>query len=81
MNSFRYWYLKHFNPDKALEELRAPAEGEYIIIRDGPVSSVRIRVDRLDEYVRYMKEKSEYCSRAYEEYLKNRPLRSSDVEV
>jgi hypothetical protein len=66
MNSFRYWYLKHFNPDKALEELRAPADGEYVVVHDGPSTWVRIRAEELDEYMRYLKDRGEIYMTEYE---------------
>ena len=68
MNSFRYWYLKHFNPDKALEELRAPADGEYVVVHDGPSTWVRIRAEELYEYMRYLKDRSEICMEEYRKY-------------
>ena len=66
MNSFRYWYLKHFDPDKALEELRKPVEGAYVVVHDGPSTWVRVRAEELDEYMRYLKDKEEICMTEYE---------------
>ena len=68
MNSFRYWYLKHFNPDRALEELRKPVEGAYVVVHDGPSTWVRVRADELDEYMRYLKEKGMIYLEAYRKY-------------
>ena len=69
MNSFRYWYLKHFNPDKALEELRKPVDGNFVVVQDGPSTWVRIRAEELDEYMRYLENKEEICMTEYKKYL------------
>ncbi len=73
MNSFRYWYLKHFNPDKALEELRTPADGEYVVVHDCPSTWVRVRTDELDEYMRYLKDRGVICLEAYRKYAEGAP--------
>ena len=77
MNSFRFWYLKHFNPDKALEELRKPVEGVYVVVQDGPNTSVRIKEEELGEYVRYFKDKSDYCLAAARKCAESIPIRDS----
>ena len=76
MNGLRYWYLKHFNPDKALEELRKPVDGDFVVIQDGPNTSVRIRAAELETYTRYFMDKGERYARAYKEYLKAKGCRS-----
>ncbi len=68
MTNFRLWYLKHFDRDALLDELRKPVEGNFVVIQDGPNTSVRVRAEELEEYVRYYREKAEYCARAYERY-------------
>ena len=65
MNSFRYWYLKHFNSDRALEELSKPVDGNFVVVQDGPNTSVRIREEEIEGYMKYFKDKSEYCLAAY----------------
>ena len=72
MNRIRYWYLKRINPDKALEELSRPAKGDFVVVHDGPSTWVRVRAEELDEYMRYLKDKADYCMRAYNNYIKNR---------
>jgi hypothetical protein len=33
---------------------------------------VRVREEELDEYMRYLKDKADYCMRAYNDYIRNR---------
>ncbi len=72
MNRFRYWYLKHVDPEKALEELRAPREGAYVVVQDGPGTWVRVPAERLDEYMHYLKEKAEIYTEEYRRYVAGR---------
>ncbi|OJI07262.1 MAG: hypothetical protein BK997_03315 [Candidatus Micrarchaeum sp. ARMAN-1] len=69
--SIRLWYYKHFDKDKLLDELSKPVEGEYIVIKDSPSTSTRIRAEELKEYARYFKEKGELYAKAYEKYAKD----------
>ena len=43
-----------------------------VIIQDGPSTWVRVREDELDEYMRYLKDKADYCMRTYKDYIRNR---------
>ncbi len=68
MNRFRYWYLKHVDPERALEELRKPVDGNFVVIQDGERTAVRVRVEELEGYARYFKEKARIYADAYEKY-------------
>lgn len=68
----RSWYMKHFDRARFEEELRRPADGNFVTIQDGPSTWVRVREEELDEYMRYLKDKADYCMRAYNNYIKNR---------
>ena len=72
MNGLRYWYLKHFNPDKALEELRAPPSNEFVVVQDGPATWVRVPVEKLDEYMHHLKERGDTCLETYKKYTEGR---------
>jgi hypothetical protein len=74
MNRIRYWYLKHINPDKALEELSRPAKGDFVVVHDGPSTWVRVRAEELDEYMRYLKDKGELCLEEYRKYAEGKKL-------
>ncbi len=70
--SLKMWYLKHFDKDRLLDELSKPAEGEYVVIRDGPNTSVRVPVEELDGYINYLKDKAAICMDEYKKYNKER---------
>ncbi len=72
MNRLRFWYLRRFNEHALYEELSKPVEGDFVVIQDGPNTSVRVREEELESYVRYYREKGEYCARAYEEYVRSK---------
>ena len=72
MNRFRSWLLKRANNKGAQDGLEKSADGNFIVIRDGPGTSVRIKEDELESYAEYFKEKSEYYAKAYSDYLKRR---------
>jgi|ACXJ01.1.fsa_nt_gi hypothetical protein len=56
--SIRFWYYKHFNRAKLLEELSKPADGDYVAVTEGNMVT-RVRRDELEEYMRYVKERDQ----------------------
>ena len=56
--SIKFWYYKHFNRAKLLQELSKPAEGDYVAVTEGNMVT-RVRKDELEEYMRYVKEKDQ----------------------
>ena len=56
--SIRFWYYRHFNRAKLLEELSKPAEGDYVAVTEGNMVT-RVRRDDLEEYMRYAKERGQ----------------------
>ncbi len=52
----KFWYYRHFNREKLLEELSKPAEGDYVAVTEGNMVT-RVRRDELEEYMRSVKER------------------------
>ncbi len=55
--SIKFWYYRHFNRAKLLEELSKPAEGDYVAVKEGNMVT-RVRREELDEYMNFVKEKN-----------------------
>jgi hypothetical protein len=54
----RFWYYRHFNREKLLEELSKPAEGDYVAVTEGNMVT-RVRRDELEEYMRSIRERGQ----------------------
>ncbi len=70
MNGLRFWYLKHFKEEALYDELSGPAEGNYVVVQDGPNTSVRVRAEELESYAKYFTEKATRYTEAYERLKK-----------
>ncbi|MEM0154946.1 MAG: hypothetical protein QW814_03890 [Methanothrix sp.] len=54
----KFWYYKHFNREKLLEELSKPVDGDYVAVIEGNMVT-RVRKDELEEYMRSIREKEQ----------------------
>ena len=64
----KHWYYRHFDNEKLLKELSKPAEGEYVVVKEGNMLT-RIRKEEVDAYMELKRKRAETMLKEYEEYL------------
>ncbi len=70
----KHWYYRHFDNEKLLEELSKPAEGEYVVVKEGNMLT-RIRKEEVDAYMELKRRRAETMLKEYEEYKESAECR------